>query len=132
MLKMTRSPNKLAPSRNNDSRSASSKNDNSRPASRRNNSNSEVDGFDGNDVEYAKKLEESKSQKSAKSQKLSKSQKLAKLEKKSSKSGNSLHFGAKKAGPSFLIPGAKQVFNCLRLAFTEAPIFWHYNPECQI
>ena len=60
------------------------------------------------------------------SQKLSKSgnskgKKSAKS-KKPSKSGNSPNFNAKEAGPSFLIPGAREAFNRLRLAFTKAPI----------
>ena len=53
---------------------------------------------------------------------ISKSKKLAQS-KKLSKSENSLNFDAKKIGPSFLIPEAKVIFNCLRLAFTKALIF---------
>ena len=52
--------------------------------------------------------------------------------KKPSKSRNSPNFDAKKVGPSFLTPGAREVFNRLRLAFTEAPIFRHFDPECYI
>ena len=51
----------------------------------------------------------------------SESKKSAKS-KKPSKSGNSPNFDAKKAGSSFLTPGAREAFNRLRLAFTEAPI----------
>ena len=51
----------------------------------------------------------------------SESQKSAKS-KKPSKCGNSSNFDVKKAGPSFLTPKAKSAFNCLWLAFTEAPI----------
>ena len=70
------------------------------------------------------------------SQKLSKSgnsegKKSAKS-KKPSKSGNSPNFDAKEAGPSFLTPEARSAFNRLRLAFTEAPILRHFDPECHI
>ena len=34
--------------------------------------------------------------------------------------------------PTFLTPGAKEVFNQLRQAFTEAPILRHFDPECHI
>ena len=59
MLKMTGSPNKPAPSRNDGSKSASSRNDESKPVSRRNDGDGEVDGVGvgGNSVEHAKKLE---------------------------------------------------------------------------
>ena len=57
-----------------------------------------------------------------KSGKSSKSQKSAKLKKKLSKSGNSPNFGATEAGPKFLTLSARTAFNCLRLAFTKAPI----------
>ena len=65
ILYMTGSPNKLAPSKNNNSRSGCSKNNNSRPTSGRNNSDSEVNGFgvSGNGVEYAKKSGKLKSKK---------------------------------------------------------------------
>ena len=46
MLKTTGSPNKPAPSKNNDSKSASNKNDDSRLALEKNDGNSEIDGFD--------------------------------------------------------------------------------------
>ena len=70
------------------------------------------------------------------SQKLSKSgnskgKKSAKS-KKPSKSGNSPHFNAKKAGSSFLTPEARSIFNRLWLAFTKAPILRHFDPECHI
>ena len=45
MLKMIRSPDKPALSRNNNSRSASSKNNYNRLAFRRNDSDSKIDGF---------------------------------------------------------------------------------------
>ena len=57
--------------------------------------------------------------------------KLAKS-KKPSKSGNLPNFNVKEAGSSFLISKAKAVFNRLRLAFTKAPIFWHFNSEYHI
>ena len=88
------------------------------------NSDSKVVGFgvdDGSSNELAKK-----SGKLSKGLKLSKSGnskcKNSAKSKKLSKSGNSTNFNAKKAGPSFLIPKARAAFNCLRLAFTEAPI----------
>ena len=61
-----------------------------------------------------------------------KSRKLSKSGKNSSKSGNSPNFGATKSGPSFLTPEARSAFNRLRLAFTEAPILRHFDPECHI
>ena len=62
MLKITRSPNKLASNRNKSSRSASNKNDNNRSTFGRNNGNGKVNrsGFNGNSIEYAKKLGKSK------------------------------------------------------------------------
>ena len=33
---------------------------------------------------------------------------------------------------TFLIPGARETFNQLRLAFTKAPIFRHFDLECHI
>ena len=85
----------------------------------------------GDDEELAKKSE--KSSKGLKSSKLrnSKGKNLAKS-KKSSKSGNSPDFNAKKASPSFLTPEARAVFNRLRLAFTKAPILWHFHLERHI
>ena len=128
MLKTIGSPNKPAPSRNDGSRLTSSKNNNNKPASRKNDGNGEVDGFGvgRNSVEYAKKSEKSKSKK------MSKSQNLAKLRKKLLKSGNSTNFDATEDGPKFFIPDARIAFNRLRLAFTEAPILRHFNPECHI
>ena len=117
--------NKLASSKNNGSRSASSKNDDSRPASGRNDGDSEVNGF-CDSVEHTKKSEKSKSQKMSKSRKSAKSGKI------SSKSGNPPNFGATESEPSFLTPKARSAFNRLRLAFTEAPILWHFDPECHI
>ena len=77
------------------------------------------DGVDSGGVEIAKKSRKSKDQKLVKSKKLS-------------KSGNLPNFNAKEAGLSFLIPGAREAFNRLRLAFTEALIFWNFDPECHI
>ena len=57
-----------------------------------------------------------------KSKKSSKCQKLAKSKKKLSKNGNLLNFNAKKNVLSFLTLETRAVFNCLRLAFTKAPI----------
>ena len=123
MLKMTTSPNKPAPS----------KNDDNKPASGRNNGNSKVDEFGGNSMEHAKKSGKSKDEKSAKSQKLSKSGKLkGKKSKKLSKSWNSPNFNTIEVGPSFLTLNARTIFNCLRLTFTKALIFWHFDPECHI
>ena len=122
ILKTTNEP---APSRNNASRSASSRNDDSRPTSGKNESDGEVDGF-GSGVEHAKKSGKSKGQK------MSKSQKSSKSGKNSSKSGNLPNFGATKTEPSFLTPKARSAFNRLRLAFTEAPILRHFDPECHI
>ena len=73
----------------------------------------------------------SKSQKS-KSEKTSKSRNSAKSRKKLSKSGNSTNFDATEDGPKFLTPDARTAFNRLRLAFTEAPILRHFDPECHI
>ena len=123
MLKTTNEP---APSRNDGSRSASSRNDDSRPASGRNDGDGEVDGFGGDGVEHAKKSGKSKGQKT------SKSQKSAKSGKDSSKSGNLPNFSATEAGPSFLTPGAREAFNYLWLAFTEAPILRHFDSECHV
>ena len=95
------------------------------------------DGFGG--VEIAKKSGKLKGQKTFKSQKLAKSQKLSKSgkskgekSKKPSKSGNSPNFNAKDSGLSFLTPKTRSAFNRLRLAFIEAPILWHFDPECHI
>ena len=122
ILKTTSEP---APSRNNGSRLAFSKNDDNRSASGRNDGNGKVDGFGGS-VEHAKKSGKSKGQKTFKSQK------SAKSGKNSSKSGKSPNFNTTETGPSFLTPKARSAFNRLRLAFTKAPILWHFNPECHI
>ena len=73
----------------------------------------------------------SKSRKS-KSKKTSKSWNLAKSGKKLSKNGNSTNFDATEDGSKFLIPDARTDFNRLRLAFTEALILRHFDPECHI
>ena len=61
-----------------------------------------------------------------KSQKLAKSRKSFKSKgeksKNLSKSGNLPNFNTTEADLSFLIPQARAAFNCLRLAFIEAPI----------
>ena len=94
----------------------------------------EVDGFGvgGNGVEHTKKPEKLSKSGKSKSEKTSKSWNLAKSGKKSSKSGNSTNFDATEDGPKFLTPDARTAFNRLRLAFTEAPILQHFDPECHI
>ena len=52
--------------------------------------------------------------------------------KKPPKIGNTFNFNAKDTGLSFLTPKARLTLNCLRLAFIEAPIFRHFDPESQI
>ena len=123
ILKTTGSSNEPAPSKNDGSKSASSKNDDSKLAFGRNNGDSEVDGVGvgGNGVEYTKK-----------SEKTSKSRKSSKSGKRLSKSGNSTNSNTTEDGPKFLTSDARTAFNCLRLAFTEAPILWHFDPECHI
>ena len=88
------------------------------------------DGSSDGSKRVEPKTGRSKSQKSSKSGN-SEGKKSAKS-KKLSKSGNSPNFDAKKAGLSFLTPGAREAFNHLRLAFTEAPILRHFDPECHI
>ena len=84
-------------------------------------------------MEHAKKLEKSKSQKSAKSQKLSKSEKSESEKlKKLSKSRNSLYFDTKENRLNFLILDTRETFNRLRLAFTKALIFYHFDLKCHI
>ena len=78
------------------------------------------DGSSDGSKRVEPKTERSESQKLSKSGN-SEGKKSAKS-KKPSKSGNSPNFDAKEAGPSFLTPGAREAFNRLRLAFTEAPI----------
>ena len=103
----------------------------------------EVDGVEGGDESIEKCGKLSKTGKLSKSQKLSKSGKsksektskswnLAKSGKKLSKSGNSTNFDATKDRPKFLTLDARTAFNRLRLAFTEALILWHFDPECHI
>ena len=122
MLKTTNEP---VSSKNDGSRSAFTRNGDSKPVSWRNDGDGEVDGFGGGGIEYTKKSGKSQSQKMSKSQKLAKS-------KKQSKSGNSPNFDAMEAGSSFPIPEARAAFDRLRLAFTKAPILWHFDLECYI
>ena len=90
----------------------------------------EVGGIEDGDGSIEKYRKSSKTGKLSKSGNL-KGKKSAKS-KKPSKSGNSPNFDAKEAGPSFLTPEARSAFNRLRLAFTEAPILRHFDPECHI
>ena len=103
----------------------------------------EVDVVEGGDksIENCRKLSKtgklSKSQKlsklgKSKSKKTSKSWNLTKLRKKLSKSRNLTNFGTTENGSKFLTPDARITFNCLRLAFTKAPILWHFDLECHI
>ena len=92
----------------------------------------EVDGGEGGDESIEKCGKLSKTRKLSKFQKLSKSQNLAKSGKKLSKSRNWTNFNAMEDRPKFLTPNARTTFNRLWLAFTEAPILWHLNPECHI
>ena len=57
---------------------------------------------------------------------LSKSKKL-----KNAKSGVQTRLGATEE-PTFLTPDAREAFNQLRQAFTEALILWHFDPEYYI
>ena len=140
MLKMIGLPDKPAPSRNDGSKSASNRNDNSKLVSGRNDGDGEIDGVgvSRNDVEHAKKSgKTSKSWKlskleKSKSKKTSKSRNLAKSGKKLSKSGNSTNFDTTEDRLKFLTPDARIAFNRLWLAFTEALILWHFDPECHI
>ena len=98
------------------------------------NGDGKVDGFDVGGSGGEKLVK--KSEKLSKGLKLSKSgnskgKNLAKS-KKLSKSGNLSNFGVIKAGPSFLTPGAREAFNYIQLIFIEAPILWHFDPECHI
>ena len=132
MLKTTRLPDKLAPSKNNGSKSVSSRNDKNKLAFERNNGNNEVNRFDigRNSMEHAKKSgKSSKSEKlkskklskswkpsklgKSKSEKMSKSQNLAKSEKNLSKCGNSTNFDTMEDKPKFLTSDARIAFNCL-------------------
>ena len=97
----------------------------------------EVDGIEGGDKSIEKCGKSSKTGKlsksrKSKSEKTSKSRNSAKSGKKLSKSGNSTNFDATKDGPKFLTPDARTTFNCLRLAFTKAPILRHFDPKCHI
>ena len=94
----------------------------------------EIDRFevDKNDVKHAKKLGKLSKSGKSKSKKKSKSRNLAKLEKKLSKSDNLTNFDTTEARPKFLTPNARKTFNCLRLAFTGAPILQHFDPKYHI
>ena len=59
-------------------------------------------------------------------------EKLSKSGKKLLKCGNLTNFGTIEARPKFLTPNAKTTFNCLWLAFTEAPILQYFDLEYQI
>ena len=124
MLKTIGLPNKLAFSKNNGSKSASYRNNNNKPICKKNNGNSEVNGrgVNKNGVEYAKKSGKLFKLGKSKREKTSKFQNLAKSRKKLSKSGNSTYFNTIKTGPKFLTSDARTAFNCLWLAFIEAPI----------
>ena len=115
MLKMTESPDELAPSKNNGSRSTSTRNNDSRPAFRKNDDDSEVDGFGvgRNGVKHTKKSGKLSKSRKSKNKKISKSQNSAKSRKKLSKSGNSINSNAIEDGPKFLTSDAKTTFNCL-------------------
>ena len=80
--------------------------------------NNEVNryGVGENSVEHTKNLGK------LKSKKMCKSQNLAKLGKKSSKIGNLTNFDAIENRPKFLTSDTRTAFNCLWLAFIEAPI----------
>ena len=75
ILKITRSSNKAAPSKNNGSKSASNRKNNSKPVFEKNNSNSEVDRFDisRNGIKQAKKSRKLSKSKKSKSEKMLKS-----------------------------------------------------------
>ena len=134
MLKTIGSPDKPAPSRNDNNKVASSRNNNNRLASKRNNSDDGIDKFDisRKGMEHAKKSGKLFKSRKLKSEKTSKSWNLAKSGKKSSKSGNLTNFDAPEAGPKFLTSNAKKTFNCLRLAFTKALILWYFDLKCHI
>ena len=123
MLKITRSSDKPALSKNNGSKSVFSGNNNSKLAFAKNNSNSKIDefGISKNNMEYAKKskklskLNKSKNKKlskskKSKSEKTFKSQNSAKPGKKLSKSENLTSFDATKDGPKVLTSDAQITF----------------------
>ena len=83
-------------------------------------------------MEHAKKLGKLFKSGKLKSEKTSKSQNLAKSGKKLSKSENLTNFDITENGSKFLILDARTIFNYLWLAFIEAPILWHFDPECHI
>ena len=57
---------------------------------------------------------------------------MAKSGKKLSNSENSINFDVTEDESKFLISDARIAFNCLRLAFIEAPILQHFDLECHI
>ena len=75
MLKITRLSDKLALSKNNNSRSTSSKNENNKPASKKNNDNNKINkfGVGKNNIEHTKKSEKLCKLRKLKSKKISKS-----------------------------------------------------------
>ena len=102
LTSILKTTNKLAPNRNNGSRSSFNRNDHSKPSSRRNDGNCEVNRVGGDSVKHAKKLRKLKYQKSAKSQKSFKSEKSkGEKSKKSPKSKNLPNFNAKNTKPRF-------------------------------
>ena len=131
ILKITTLSNEPAPIKNDGSRSAFNKNNKSKLASEKNDDNCEVYGYGGE--EHAKKLGKLKGQKSAKSQKLSKLGKSkGEKSKKLSRIGNSPNFDTTESGLSFLTPDTNTILNRLWLAFTEALILQHFDPEYHI
>ena len=55
------------------------------------------------------------------------------LSKKSKNAMSGIQICIKAIGePTFLTSGAIEAFNQLRQAFTEAPIFRHFDPKCHI
>ena len=96
----------------------------------------EIDGIKDGDESIEKSGKLLKTRKLSKGLKLfksgnSKGKKLVKS-KKPSKNRNSLNFNVKKASLSFLTPETRRTFNCLWLAFTKAPIFWHFDLKYHI
>ena len=96
-----------------------------------------VDGIEGDDESIEKCGKSSKTRKlsrsgKSKSEKTSKSQNLAKSGKKLLKNENSTNSNAMEDGSKFLTSNARTTFNRLRLAFTEVPILWHFDPEYHI